>query len=187
MNHEVPVQREEDRWYLLDAEDRIVSVSKDWNAFALENGGESAVAAKIIGQSLWSFIDCTETQSYLSSLFFYCRGADSEICMTYRCDSPGVQRLFRMQIEPLPNRGIMIRHYLLYEKTFSEKNLDLSRPVLRRCTQCNDLSIADQMNDVDINQLLPITKIEGYVCTDCKLSALAEMGSEASQVMKHFH
>ncbi|HAY29480.1 MAG TPA: hypothetical protein DIT03_12010, partial [Candidatus Accumulibacter sp.] len=42
--------------YTLDANDAIVAVAGDWDRFALANGGEAILAARIIGRRLDDFI-----------------------------------------------------------------------------------------------------------------------------------
>lgn len=82
--------------YRIDDQDRIVSVSDAWNAFATANDGADAVASRVIGRNLFDFIVDPTTRHLYRKMLARIRGGRS-FGFRYRCDAPAVRRLMELR------------------------------------------------------------------------------------------
>lgn len=99
-----------DVFYTLDKDDRLIETGGWWDQFAAENDGADAASGKVLGKSLWAFIESAEIRDYLEAVFGSSRDNKAQLCLPYRCDSPARPRLFQMVIDPLPSGGLILRH-----------------------------------------------------------------------------
>ncbi len=99
--------------YLLDNEDRIVSVGGEWNEFAVENNAEQAMSNSVVGKPVWDFIAGTPTIDFLQEIFDVCRSQRDPLTMYYRCDSPTVKRLFKFSALSDKSNNIVIGNTLI--------------------------------------------------------------------------
>jgi hypothetical protein len=86
--------------YRLDRNNRILSVGGDWDKFALENGGEMAVARVVVGENLFDFIAGAETKSYVNAILFACRETGQPFCGSFQCNSDEEERRFIWNVTP---------------------------------------------------------------------------------------
>jgi hypothetical protein len=79
--------------YVVDRDDRIVSVNDAWAAFAEANApGGSLHPSRMVGQSLWNgFADDTTIVLY-RRMMEQVRGGGGPIRLIFRCDAPGRRR-----------------------------------------------------------------------------------------------
>lgn len=162
------------RSYSLDAHDLILSVTGDWDAFALQNRGQAAVASRVAGRYLWDFVTGTETRAHLTQLFHVCRRGGEAVTTTYRCDSPEQERLFRMEICPGGPGAIRLSHHLLRERPRALVPLRDFAGVARfwRCSQCKFCNPGRQW--VDHRHFAPpagAAEID-VICRACRAAAL---------------
>jgi hypothetical protein len=127
--------------YTVDAEDRILSVSGRWVAFARENGAPELDARTVLGRSLWDFVAGEEIRSLYRAVFARVRSLDVPILLPFRCDSPGLRRYMRLVVSPLrdgrlridavPVREEVRRHLVLLEAS-----ADRGGTPVPMCDQC---------------------------------------------------
>jgi hypothetical protein len=104
-----------DWWYELDADDRVVAVCGEWDAFALENGADPAVAPAVLGRSLWEFIGGAETKHLLRRVLAGVRTTARPVEAPFRCDGPGLERYMEFRAEPRDGGRMRITTRLLRE------------------------------------------------------------------------
>lgn len=90
--------------YRIDGQDRIVSVSDSWNAFAMANDGADVVASRVVGRNLFDFIVDPTTQALYRKMLVRIRGGRS-FGFRYRCDAPAVRRLMEMELRQTDMQG----------------------------------------------------------------------------------
>jgi hypothetical protein len=109
--------------YLLDSEKRIVRCNREWDRFALANGGGEAVSSKVIGTGIMTVVP-----PHLRA--FYCAAYDNvqrhqrPWWHTFECSSPMQARIFHMRILPCEDGGLLIINTLI-----GSADLGLSAPI----------------------------------------------------------
>ena len=95
MNLSMP--EEQELIYHIDGSDRICAVGADWAEFALANDGTAALPEKVLGRSLWDFIEDANVRELYRQIVLRVRsGYPAQF--EYRCDAPEWRRRFRMTI-----------------------------------------------------------------------------------------
>jgi hypothetical protein len=166
--------------YTIDPDDRLVAINGPWDTFAMENRGECAVAEKILGHRLWNFVQGFETQSYLNAIFFFCRNEKEQFETTYRCDSYGEKRLFRMNIE-FHDPGVLLVSHRLVSSTqiISPDNVVPIKDWISetRCSVCCKFQINDTWIDPFAVAEVMYFPRSYVVCPECKAVARKQLGS----------
>ena len=172
-----------DMFYVLDREDRIVGVGGGWNEFAHENRSPEASAAHVVGEPLTSFIDGVETIQFLQQIFFACRSRDVSFSMLCRCDGPFVKRLYRMEVLPQENQGLMIRHRQLDRVRFKpgSKLIDLD-PYRdgNRCSVCNRFEIDGDWVDTFTTHAQKDFVKSYSVCPKCRADSIQNSSANSA-------
>ncbi|MCW8929410.1 MAG: hypothetical protein OQL19_04120 [Gammaproteobacteria bacterium] len=162
--------------YLLDNEDRIISVSGPWDEFANKNDGVNVHASYVCGRSIWDFIVSDATKMWIRTLFQRARLKTESIERPYRCDSPDLKRFMRMSISSCENGVLEVKHEILHVeeclppvhfKHISENSVvDLRF----RCSFCGRVRQEDAWLEpiaTDDTQETEMT-VEYTVCEDCQ-------------------
>ena len=100
---EKPLDHRSFIWSIDDA-DKIVHVNDDWLAFAQENLSPNLMAALVLDQSIWRFIQGQETIYLYKQIFGRVRAGKSPVKFPFRCDSPDCRRFMEMKLS-LVTRG----------------------------------------------------------------------------------
>ena len=98
--------------YRIDTNGRIVEVSSDWDAFAVNNDGEQAMQSKVSGKPVIGFIKDDPTRMWFDTLVMHVRVKGGALEREYRCDSPTHRRYMRMKLVP-EGSDIVVRHELV--------------------------------------------------------------------------
>jgi hypothetical protein len=109
---------------LLDADLTIVYCNPAWDRFALENDGEAATRAHVLGRNLMQFVP-DELKPFYDAAFQSARC--DIVAFDYECSSPDIYRTFRLILFP-QNRtetGYALVHSLRVEEPIAGR-----RPVL---------------------------------------------------------
>ena len=85
--------------YEIDADDRIVFCSGNWDDFASQNDGAHLAFESIKGQSVWDHISCDRTVGLYQRIFASAR-AGKPVQFFLRCDSPTVRRMLHVSVSP---------------------------------------------------------------------------------------
>jgi len=134
--------------FWLNAQDQIVSVGRDWERCANENGGHELTCSRIIGRPLLEFVSGKVTRTFVQSLLQLARDSVKPIELDYRCDSPLLRRYTRMRVVSDASGGVLFSHQTLRtEKRSCPVRIALASqrghhtPI--RCSMCNRVKLAN--------------------------------------------
>ncbi len=100
---------------VLDENLRLAYCNPAWDHFALKNGGDAAMAKRVVGTQLFDFIPDV-LRVFYDQLFEVARATLQMRPHDYECSSPTTYRLFRMEVRPLPSSaGFVVVHALRVE------------------------------------------------------------------------
>lgn len=99
-------------YYRLDAEDRIVELSADWDAVALAHGGDAAASHAILGRRLDEFLSGDATRMFVRAAVQAARIRPGARVLPYRCDTPQERRRFDMVLVADEGGGVTVEHRL---------------------------------------------------------------------------
>lgn len=157
---------------------KIISLSSNWTEVAAEGGAEQILATdKVIGKDLDSFISSDTTRMYIESCLKLCRLRKQTIFREYRCDSPTHKRFMELQLTPLDDGVVEMKHFLLREEPFDvpidiqEVSQYPTKAQYIRCSMCNRLKqtgtdewVAPESLHMEFRRSLPVIH---SVCPDC--------------------
>jgi hypothetical protein len=98
------LERSKDVIFIVDSELRITYCNPAWDEFALANGGEEVVAARVLGTDLMRVIP-EPLRDFYSQVFQRCRWRHLTFDIDYECSSAELYRLLHMNILPLKRSG----------------------------------------------------------------------------------
>lgn len=136
-------------YYVLTARNVIEDAGGEWDQFALENGGDTAIRSKVIGTSIWDHIATAEVAAYFDAVLFSARKTDHVVSLPYRCDSPDEPRLFKMNVHPLGQGGLKVEHHaqpISFDISRSPVKLESLHSV-EKCSICCAFKVGDQWID----------------------------------------
>lgn len=164
--------------------DVIQSVSSSWQKIAEQGGAaESLALDKVIGRDLSVFISSDTTRMYIEACLKVCRIKQLILFREYRCDSFSHQRFMELQLTPLEDSAVEMKHFLLREIPFkthvSLKDVSKEKPAsgtpakfsFVRCSMCNSLKKVGEDQWVfpeNLSQrLAEATPVIHSVCPSC--------------------
>ena len=98
------VERSKDVIFLVDSKMRITYCNPAWDEFALANGGENVVAARVVGTELMHVIP-EPLRGLYAEMFHRCREQHLTFDFDYECSSAEVYRLLHMNVLSLNHVG----------------------------------------------------------------------------------
>ncbi len=145
MSTEVPSTR-----YVVDADDTIISVSDSWPVFARANDASESIASRVVGTSLWQFIEGREVQHLFRVVLQRVRENDTPVILPFRCDSPGMRRLMRLIISHQIEGRVQFDALLVREEPRAPIALLGSGPregraFLAMCSWCKVVRVAPEV------------------------------------------
>jgi hypothetical protein len=128
----------QDRWYELDAQDRIVSVDEAWDHFAQDNDGPEATAGRVLGRRLADFLAGDPTRMFMDVVLQAARLTGQPRELPYRCDGPGHMRRFLMRVIPMAAGRVRVEHHLVEtaERRPSPRFIERAQARRLRCSLC---------------------------------------------------
>lgn len=132
--------------YQVDAEDRIVALCQEWDAFAIANQdmkqatrqgaipGTGPVASRVLGRPLFDFITGDATRLFMHAVLDGVRIMGRPRILPYRCDSALERRWYEMEAQPLADGGVRVLHRLLDSQPRQAPPLLCGKRW--RCSQC---------------------------------------------------
>lgn len=132
--------------YRLDGKDRIIEVGAAWNDMATANGGDAAIAEKIIGSNIFDHISGHFTRQFFRDFIEQARtGMPTE--RPYRCDSPIEKREMKMLVR-LDDEGTLLVDHETIKVEVLAPSLTLraaigARNAVLRCSICARLRLKD--------------------------------------------
>lgn len=132
--------------YVLDNQNRIISIAGAWDEFAEENGGIKSSSKDVCGRPIWDFIKGDATRMWVDAVFQYARILGKVVERPYRCDSPDLKRFMRMRIIPEQGGVLHIEHEILSTEQRSapiniQNRGNNMNGVSQRCSICGRVNI----------------------------------------------
>jgi hypothetical protein len=140
--------------YIIDGQDRIISINAEWIAFAHANAGDTVLPAHVLGRFLWDLIQDPEMRQIYQLLRARVR-QERSISLNLRCDSPIARRWLTLTLTALPDDGVKYVSTITLEQPRSYVALwDAAVPrqqeLLRICSWCNKVQVpSDQWVEVE--------------------------------------
>lgn len=166
--------------YHLNGEDQIEYVNSNWTEFAIENAGDCLVPNNIIGQPVWKYITDEATVSIYQSVLRRVRRSRARVELPFRCDSPGIRRYMRMEIEPMNKEHIRFKSRLIHEepRTFIHalsSHFKRDNAILTMCSWCKKVKLSKErwveietaVCEMDLFQNHQIPMISHGICKNC--------------------
>jgi hypothetical protein len=162
--------------YWLDGLDVMVRVNEGWTEFALENHAPQLLPERVLGHSLWEFLD-DETRSVYQLLFRRVRTAGKATALRMRCDAPELRRHMELVIAPEADEGLAIACETLatYPITYSPDTPVRVGEFVRVCSWCNRVAVSDDewvdvelaMPRLGLLEQYPVPNLTHGVCEEC--------------------
>jgi len=174
------------RVYEISAQNRIMSVSENWDGFALANTGEGALSATVRGRPIWDFVGGLETRSYLNALFFAARRHRARVAVRYRGDGPTERRVYQLQIEPQGEEDLRLLHIPLdIARRFCRAPSAEELARLSCCSQCLRWGRGAAWDDSDLFHGHAPGKVDFAICPACRIAAQRAIDQALSSRQVH--
>jgi hypothetical protein len=136
--------------YRVGPDDALVWVSPEWDRFALANGGEAAVAARVLCRPLWDFVAGLTTRDVYRRVLRRAR-ARHPVRFTARCDSPGARRLLEVELGDAGGGAVEFRTRPLREEARPPVPWPAAGAdgMLRMCGWCNRVCVEGRWVEVE--------------------------------------
>jgi hypothetical protein len=173
--------------YIIDKDDKITSVSKNWDSFATNNEGPQCLLNAIEGQSIFDFINDKETAHLYQLLIESVRSNKKDITVPINCDSPSLKRLINIDMKYMSNGSIafITRVVKLEERDPCEIldcNIDRSDKSVKICSFCKKVNIDDKwiLTELAVKALKLFEKeklpsLTHGICPQCYDNAMAKI------------
>jgi hypothetical protein len=161
--------------YVLDRQNRVVSLSGGWDEFAYENGGVNLTPQDVCGRKIWEFVTGDVTRMWLEALFQHARVCSTRVERPYRCDSPDLKRFMRMCIDIEQEGKLRVEHKLISTEQRSvplhiRYGANTNKKTRQLCSMCGRLNNNGWQEPRAEHADLPDGILVIYtVCEDCQL------------------
>ena len=165
--------------YRIDAGNRIVSVTPEWESFARENQAPQLTAEAVCGEPLFRFVCDEETRHLYHLIIERVRREQCTLVVPFRCDGPSVRRFMELTVSPCPDRCVQFEGRIVREE--GRETVSLLDSSVRRnmefvlvCGWCKRVQASGEWLEVDeaVRKLslfgasdLPL--ISHGICADC--------------------
>lgn len=165
--------------YTLDRDNRIICLGGSWDDFALKNDGSNAMAEKVIGHSLWNFVEGFEVQSFLNAIFFAVRQKNQPFSTLYRCDTSNKARLFKMTATPNSLGHVHVGHQLIEPPRIAAPSSVMTLDSImcsNRCSMCCSFKVDEEWVDPFAYPETEFFPYSHVICPSCKALAREGLG-----------
>lgn len=164
----------------VDADNRIVWLSSNWDEVAEQGqAGKQLAEAKVLNQPLSRFIADKATWHYYEYCLNLCRTKQQVLVRSYRCDSPTHKRFMELQLSPLDQDWVEMKHLLVRSEPFEfpvnihDVTQQSTEPYrFTRCSLCNRLKDQEserwQTPDSFGDKFVQPVKVIHSICPDCQ-------------------
>ena len=173
--------------YTVDEQDRIVELGGQWDAMQTPGGQRMDARKAVVGQPLWGFILNEGLKSLYKLLMTRVRKTGRVVTFPYRCDTPEMRRLARLQLQPVDSGRVrFVSDILETEARLAPLTLEYAphcQPLIRSCSICSHLQYGEEWLPAEIvaEQHLGVMSENSFrvahaVCDPC-LKAVMSMGT----------
>lgn len=177
--------------YVVDARDRLVSVSPGWMDFASRNGGGELTPEKVKGRELWDFVHDEVTRRLYREVLARVRGG-TKTSLVLRCDGPEERRLIELIITRQPGEHVEFKTVQLASKSRpAQRLLESSTPRtaerLMVCSWCDRVStgpgrwmeVEEAMEQLHLDDQEELPGIEPATCPVCHAKVIHALEASA--------
>jgi hypothetical protein len=175
--------------YVIDEQDRIVSLSDNWLSFAMENqAGESCHPDRVINESIWTFIDGREATHLYQIFLAHVRLSQKPVILPFRCDAPDRRRYLELKISALPRKHVEFASRITREEPREDVGLlhcDVPRSdeIITMCSMCKKvktfehgwLDVEAAIVSLRLFERTVLPKISHGICPDCLVISMDEI------------
>ena len=165
--------------YVIDPQDRLLSMSAEWTTFALANQGDGLTPEEVAGRSLWHFIADEATRELYAAVLAHVRsGATTDLVL--RCDAPERRRLIEMIVSRRPDGNVEFKTRLLAAKArpvqrLRAKSTPRTGQRLMVCTWCDRvhagveewLEVEAALEHLQLTHETELPQVDPVVCPAC--------------------
>jgi hypothetical protein len=176
-------------FYIIDNENRIINVSGNWRAFALENqGGESCHPDRVMNEPIWKFIAGNETRYLYELCLAKVRAQQQPLILPFRCDAPDRRRYLELKMTPLAREKVAFASRILREEPrervqLLQHDVVRSEEMIKMCSMCKKVNIAenvwieveDAIIDLKLFEKKILPRISHGCCQPCYEIAMVEI------------
>lgn len=167
--------------YIVDGRDRIVSVNEKWLPFAEENqAAESCHPSSIIDQSIWKFVDGSETKHLYGIIMKQVRENEVPVSFPFRCDAPNMRRYLNLTISPLKQGALQFTSTVTREEArdtvaLLASDTPRSDRWVRMCSMCKKMEVSERrweevetaIIEMKLFDKHPLPNITHGLCQEC--------------------
>jgi hypothetical protein len=166
--------------YLVDPSDALVSVNPAWSTSAVSGDAPGLAGPEVIGRSLWEFVSDGTTRQLYRAMLDRVRTTRRPIAFHFRCDTPAMQRLLRMQLSPEPGGVVRFEVHKVAERSrppvaLLNPKTPRSTAIVRICGWCKRLPLPDDgwveveaaVDHLDLLDSPVLPALSHGMCPDC--------------------
>lgn len=140
------MQHRDEVVYQIDRKDLLIFVNEQWDRFAENNDSADLAGINLHQQSIWDFIQDSETKHLHRMLLQKVRSEYVILDLPFRCDSPSLRRYMQMNISPLADGQVEYRCRLIKAEArepvpFISEEVANGDALLRMCSWCKKIDI----------------------------------------------
>lgn len=170
--------------YHIDADNRIVYVNDEWDAFAAENQAENLSGREVLNFKIWKYIQGDEVKHVLNEIFKKVRETSKCLSFEYRCDSPELKRLLNMKVSLIEGGLVSIENTVREiesRKPVCVQKITRDSSFVKMCSWCKRMK-TDQWVELEegIGSMGYLTeetvpKITHTICPECKVTIMEKL------------
>lgn len=140
-------------FYRIDKDDRIVFVNDQWDRFAVGNEGNGVRSSEVLGRSLWDFIDGLTTQQIYRQIVKRSR-AGNAVDYPLRCDAPDRRRLLQMGVRAAHSGAVEFTSRVVSEEprqavSLLDRRFPRTGDLVTVCSWCEKVRVEGRWVDVE--------------------------------------
>ena len=165
--------------YNIDASNRVVSVTPEWESFAQENQASQLTPEAVCGEPLFRFVCDKETRHLYEMIIERVRRDRRTIVVPFRCDGPSVRRFMELTVSLSSDGNVQFEGRIVSEE--DRETVSLLAPAVRRntefvvvCSWCKRVKTSGEWLEVEeaVRQLSlfhadDLPRISHGMCVDC--------------------
>lgn len=165
--------------YRVDADDRLVDVAGEWDAFAVANGAPGLRFETLRGRSLPVLVTGPEMRLLTAQLLKRAR-ARGEFVLPFRCDAPERRRFLSMRLRAEAERSVWIETTLERVEprapvTLLDNRVPRSDALLVACSWCRQIrldvrwvEVEEAVESLGLFHAPRLPQISHGICPPCR-------------------
>ena len=167
--------------YEIDEQNHIVAVNRAWFDEARTAGDQRLADEGVVGRGLWDLIHDRNTRHLYETIIGRARQQARSVGFRFRCDTPDLRRLLRMEVAPIQNGHVAFAVKLVEaQPRAAVQLLQIGRAhsdaLIHMCGWCKRVKLSDD-RWVEVEQALdalhlfeasgPLPAISHGICPAC--------------------